>query len=78
MCWMGVLESGWVAWVLRVCAVRLLWSLAGCSAKVLVGGSCLGIQFGLWSVGSGWLLVDNACWHEVWVGGLLVLVGCSF
>ena len=33
---------------------------------------------GLWSVGSGWLPVDGACWYGVWVGGLLVVVGCSF
>ena len=37
----------------------------------------MGIRVGLWSVGSGLLLVDAACWHRVRVGGLLVVVGCS-
>ena len=77
LCWMGIWASRWVAWVLRVCAVRSAWSLAGCGAEVLKGRSCLGIRMGLWSVGSAWLLVDGACWHGVWVEGLLVVVGCS-
>ena len=34
------------------------------------------IWAGLWSVSSGWLPVDGACWYGVWVGGLLVVVGC--
>ena len=38
----------------------------------------MGIRAGLWSVGSGWLPVDGACWYGVWVGGLLVVVGCSY
>ena len=28
--------------------------------------------------GCGWLPVDGACWYGVWVGGLLVVVGCSY
>ena len=76
--WSGVWASRWVVWVLRVPAVRSLWSLAGCGAEVGVGGARLGIRAGLWSGGSGWLPVDGACWHGVWVGGLLVVVGCSF
>ena len=64
-------------WVLRVRAVRFLRSRAGCGVEVRVGGGCLGIWVGLWSVGSGWLLVDLACWHGVPVGGLVVVVGCS-
>ena len=44
---------------------------------VEVGGGCLGIRVGLWSIGSGWLLVDGACWHGLRVGGLPVVVGCS-
>ena len=78
LCSMAVWASRLVAWVLRVRALRSLWSLADCGAEVLVGGGCLGIRVGLWSVGSGWLLVDGACWHGVWVGGLLVVVGPSF
>ena len=78
LCWLGVWASRQAVWLLGVCAVRSLWSLAGCSAEVRGGGGRLGIRAGLWSVGSGWLPVDGACWHGVWVGGLLVLVGCSF
>ena len=33
---------------------------------------------GAWSVGKGWLPVDGARWYGVWVGGLLVVVGCSY
>ena len=33
---------------------------------------------GLWSVCDGGLLVDSARWYGVWVGGLLVVVGCSY
>ena len=44
-------------------------------AEVWVGGGRMGIRAGLWSVGSGWLPVDCACWYGVWVGGLLVVVG---
>ena len=41
-------------------------------------GGRLGIRARRWSVGSGWLPPDGACWYGVWVGGLLVLVGCSY
>ena len=61
LCWLGVWASCRVVWVLRVRAPRSLWSLAGCSAEVRVGGGHLGNQAGLWSVGSGWLPVDAAC-----------------
>ena len=47
LCLMGVWASRRVAWVLRVRAVRSLWSLAGCGAEVLVGSGCLGIRVGL-------------------------------
>ena len=77
LCWKGVWASRRVLWVLRVRAVRFLRSLAGRGVWVLVGVSCLGIWMGLWSVGSGWLLVDGACWHGLQVGGLPVVVGCS-
>ena len=36
----------------------------------------MGVRVGLWSVGNGWLLVDGARWYGLWVGGLLVVVGC--
>ena len=77
LCWMAVWVSRRVVWVLRVRTVRSLWSLAGCGAEVRVGGGCLGIRVGLCSVSSEWLLVDGARRHAVWVGGLLVVVGCS-
>ena len=77
LCWTNVWATRRVVWVLRVCAVRFLRSLAGCSVEVRVGGGCLGIRLGVWSVGSGWLLVDGACGHGMQVGGLLVVVGCS-
>ena len=57
------------------CAVLAV--LAGCGVEVRVEGGCLGILVGLWSVGSGWLLVDGASWHGVGLGGLLVSVSCS-
>ena len=78
LCWLGVRGCRRVVWVLCVRAVRSLWSLTGCGVQVRVGGGRLGIQAGLWSVGSGWLPVDGACCHGVWLGGLLVVVGCSF
>ena len=34
LCWRGVWASLLVVWVLRVCAVRSLRSLAGCGAEV--------------------------------------------
>ena len=77
LCLMGVWATRRVVWVLCVRAVRSLWSLAGCGAEVRLRGGCLHIGVGLWSVGSWWLLVDGACWYGVWVGGLLVVVGCS-
>ena len=76
--WLGVWASCRAMWVLRVRAARSLWSLAGCGAEVRAGGCREGIRAGLWSVGSGWLPVDGACWYGVWVGGLLVVVGCSY
>ena len=76
--WLGVCASHWVVWVLRVRTVRSLRSLAGCGAKVRVGGGCMGVRMGMWSVGNGWLPVDGASWYGVWVGGLLVVVGCSY
>ena len=77
LCWMGVWAPCRVVWVLCVRAVRLLRSLAGCGVGVRVGSCCLGIQMGLWSVSSWWLLVDGACRHGVRVEGLLWMVGCS-
>ena len=77
LCRTGVLASRLVVWVLCVCAVRFLRSLAGCGVEVRTGGGCLGNLVGLWSVGSRWLLQDGACWHGVRAGGLLMLVGCS-
>ena len=47
LCWFGVWASRRVVWVLRVQAVRSLWSLAGCGAEVRVGGGRLGIRAGL-------------------------------
>ena len=76
VCWAGVSASRGVLWVLRVRAVRFLRLLAGRGVEVRVGGGCLGIRVGLWSIGSGWLLLDGACWHQVRVEGLLVVVGC--
>ena len=69
LCWLGVWESLCVMWMLRVCPVRSLRSLAGCSAKVWVGGGHMGVWMGLWSVCNWWLLVDGACWYGVWVRG---------
>ena len=77
LCRTGVWASRRVVCVLRVRAVRFLRTLAGCSVEVRVGGGCLSIRLGLWSVCSGWLLVDGACWHGVQMGGLLVVEGCS-
>ena len=77
LCWTGVCASRRVVFVLRVRALRCLRSLAVCGVQVRVGGGCLGIRVGLWSVGSGWLLVDGACWHGARLEGLVVVVGCS-
>ena len=76
--WSGGWASCQVVLVLRVRAVRYLWSLAGCGAEVRVGGGRMGIRVRLWSVGSGWLPADGACWYGVWMGGLLVVVGCCY
>ena len=76
--WLGVWASLWVVWVLRVRAVRSLHSLAGCGTEVWVGGGRMGVRVGLCSVGNWWLPVDGACWYGVWVGGLLVVSGCSY
>ena len=76
--WLGVWASRWVVWVLRVRAVRSLRSLAGCGAEVRVGGGRMGVWVGLWSEGNRWLPVDGASWYGVWVGGLLVVPGCSY
>ena len=78
LCWLGVWASLWVVWVLRVCAVRSLRFLTGCGAEVWVGGGRMGVRVGLWSVCNGWLLVDGARCFGVWMGGLLVVVGCSY
>ena len=78
LCWLRVWASRRVVWVLRVHVVRSLWSLAGCTAEVRMGGGRLGIRAELRSVGSGWLPMDGACSHEMWVRRLLVVVGCSF
>ena len=77
LCWPGAWASLWVVWVLRVCAVRLLWFLTGCGAGPWVGGGRMSVRVGLWSVCNGWLLMDGARWYGVWVGGLLVVVGRS-
>ena len=61
--------------MLRVRVVLLSPFLAG--RGVEVGGGCLGMRVGLWSVGSGWLLVNGARWHALRVGGLPVVAGCS-
>ena len=29
----------------------------------------MGVRVGLWSVGNGWLPVDDARWYGVWAGG---------
>ena len=78
LCWLGVWASLWVVWVLRVCAVRPLRFLTGCGAGVRVGGGRMSVRVGLWSVCNGWLLVDGARWYGVWVGGLLVVLGCGW
>ena len=57
-CWMGVWASRWVSWLLCVRVVRSSRSLAG--RGVQVGGVCLGIRGGMWSIGSRWLLVGGA------------------
>ena len=75
---LGVWASLWVVLVLRV---RALWSLrflAGCGVEVWVGGGRMGVRVGLQSVGNAWLPVDGARWYGVWVGGLLLVVGCSY
>ena len=77
LCWTGVWASRRVVQVLRVRSVSFSRSLAGCGVEVRMGGGSLGIRMGLWFVGSGWLLVDGACWHGLGVEGLLVLAGCS-
>ena len=77
LCLTGVWASCQALWVLRVLAVRFLRSLACRDVEVRLGAGCLGISVGLWSIGSGWLLVDGACWHGLRVRGLLVVVGCS-
>ena len=73
--WMGVWASCRVLWVSCVRVVRSSRSLAG--RVVELGGGCLGIRGGLWSVGSGRLLVDCARWHWLRLRGLPVVVGCS-
>ena len=46
LCWLAVRASLWVVWVLRVCVVWPLRSLAGCSAEVWVGGGRMGVRVG--------------------------------
>ena len=75
---LGVWASLWVVWVLRLRAVRSLRFLAVCVIEVWVGGGRIGVRVGLRSVGNGWLPVDGARWYWVWVGQLLVVVGCSY
>ena len=75
---LGVWASLWAVWMLRVRAVRSLRSLAGCGAQVWVVGGRMGVRVGLRSVGNGWLPVDGARTYGVWVGGLLVVAGCSY
>ena len=77
LCRLGVWASLWIVWMLRECALRSLLSLAGCLAKVWVGGGRMDVRVGLWSVCNGWLLVVGARWYGVWVGGLLVVLGRS-
>ena len=76
--WLGVWASLWVVLDLRVPAVRSLRFLAACGAEVWVGGGRMGVWVGLWSVDHGWLPVVGARWYGVWLGGLLVVVGCSY
>ena len=76
--WLGVWASLWVVWVLRLRAVQSLRSLAACSAEVLVGGGRIGVRLGLWFVVTGWLPVDGARLYRMWLGGLLVVVRCSY
>ena len=78
LCWLGLWASLWVVWVLRVCALRSLWSFAGCSAEVWVGGGRMGVWVALWSVCNGRLPVDGARWYGMAVGGLLMVVGRSY
>ena len=76
--WLGVWVSLSVVWVLRVRTVRSLPFLAGCGAEVWVRGGRMGVRVGPLSVGNGWLPVDGARWYGVWVGGLVVVIGCSY
>ena len=78
LCLLGVRASLWVAWVLRVCAVRPLRFLTRCGAGVWLGGGRMSVPLGLWSVCNGWLLVDGARWYGLWLGGLLVVMGRSY
>ena len=76
--WLEFWASLWAVWVLRVRAVRSLRSLAGCGVEVWVGGGRMGVRVGLRSVGNGWLPAGGARWYGVWVGGLLVVLWCSY
>ena len=53
LCWLGVWASLLVVWVLGVCTVGSLRSLAGCGAEVWVGGGRMGVRVGVWSVCNG-------------------------
>ena len=75
LCWMGASASSCVLWVLCVRVVRVSQSLAG--RGVQTGGGCLGIQVGLWSVGSGRLLVDCVRRYGWRLRGVPVVVGYS-
>ena len=63
---------------LRVSVMRSLRPLAGCVAEVRVRGGRMGVRAGLWSVGNGWLPVDDVLWFGVWVEGMLVVMWCSY
>ena len=76
LCWTGVSAFHRVLWVLCVCAARSRRSLAGGGVEIPVGAGCLAIWVGLWPVGSGWRLLDGACWYGVRIGGLLVVLEC--
>ena len=76
--WLGVWATLWAVWVLHVRAVRSLRSLAACGVELWMAGGRMGVQVGLRSVGTGWLPVHGAPWYALWIGGLLLVVGCFY